>query len=289
MNTVLNKIIHPIIIPTPLFLDRFGNQNQYKSMNPSLWIDQDTGEYVLLIRNVNYARYPNKKFTLFEYSSESHYCIMRGEINQGFESSVSPLEIIWNLPRYNSWWKGVEDVRFIDRNNILCCIPECNHNSPGIFRASLIDNQIMNIKKCEPSQKEKNWMPFSSEKVVYSVNPFVIKQINEDIKETIPLTTEQDSDLCGWHGSTNGIIIGEYLVFLIHHNTDKQVLNRWLLVHQQNKCIKYSVPFVFFGHSFIEFACSLCQYRNKIYISLGVNDSSAFIVEIEAESILTMC
>ena len=63
---------------------------------------------------------------------------------------------------------------------------------------------------CYPNIVEKNWMPYidtlNNEKVIYSLNPFCIKNIIEETLEKIELNENLRKLLEGYHGSTNGII-----------------------------------------------------------------------------------
>jgi len=88
----------------------------------------------------------------------------------------------------------------------------------------------------------------------------------------------------GYHGSTNGIKIDENILFLVHTNLEK-VYNKWILFNPNTDEIKVSNPFVFFNNSYIEFACSLCLYNERLFVSLGVNDDKAFILEVNLEKI----
>jgi hypothetical protein len=73
-------------------------------------------------------------------------------------------------------------------------------------------------------------------------------------------------------------------MFLIHENRDR-VYSKWLLYNPKTKQTTYSKEFVFFKNSYIEFTCSLAKYKNRIFVSLGVNDNRAFIIEIGMDSI----
>ena len=276
------KNIFPIIIPTLNYHDRFNNQNSYVEMNPSLYINPD-GSFIILVRTINYLKHQNKSFTVYENSSISLYSVMRGKIEDNFNldnAEVKNIEVQYNIQRYKSLWYGVEDIRFIDENTILACIPECNNGSPCIFKGKLNENVISSFEKCNPSVCEKNWMPFD-QKVIYSVSPFVIKSILENDMEEIKC------DLNGWHGSSNGIdFLGDKL-FLIHKNNDR-VYNKWLRFNPNTKKITYSNDFVFFKDSYLEFTCSLAKYKERIFVSVGVNDNKAFIVEIEKDVILKL-
>ena len=64
MNIIAKEHIFPIIIKTQCYKDRFENQNGFIEMNPSLYISED-GSYTILVRTVNYLKYPNNKFTIY--------------------------------------------------------------------------------------------------------------------------------------------------------------------------------------------------------------------------------
>lgn len=285
MNIIKKTNIFPIVIKTQQYKDRFGNHNGFVEMNPSIHISEN-GSYTILVRTVNYVKYPNNRFTVYGNTSTSIYSILRGKIeNDRFHLdnyTSDTLDIQYNIPTQPSLWNGVEDIRFIDDTTIVACIPECNNGSPCIFAAKLQDNILSSFQKCSPNILEKNWMPYFHEtpKIVYSVSPFVIKSVVEDDREEIPLNNDQFDELRGWHGSSNAVDYKEnQKLFLIHKNEDR-VYSRWLLFNPVTKKVSYSKKFIFIKDSYIEFTCSLTAYKNSIYVGLGVNDNRAYIVEV---------
>ena len=301
MNIIGKEHIFPIILKTIYYEDRFGNINGFIEMNPSLHISDD-GSYIILVRIVNYLKYPNNKFTVYGFIhpkpythvSDSKYIIIRGTIDAPAifnldNYDVQPLDIEYNIPASLSMWTGIEDIRFITDKVVIACIPECNDGTPCIFGAVLKDNTLTSFIKCNPNVTEKNWMPYIDEKpkVIYSISPFIIKSIVEDDKEEIILSEEKICDLSGWHGSSNGIDFRNSKLFLIHRNEDR-VYSRWLLFNPITKEVSYSKKFVFFKDSYIEFTCSLAKYNDKIYVSLGVNDNKAYIIEVLQAEIMKL-
>ena len=290
MNIINKKHIFPVIVPTEQYQDRFGNQNSYIEMNPSLYI-KDDGSFIILVRTVNYLKYKNKSFTIYGNSSNSIYSIMRGQLEDGQmildNCDVRRLDVKYNIPHQWSLWYGIEDVRFVDDVTVLACIPECNNSNPCIFKGTLTDNVLTSFEKCSPSQIEKNWMPYEPSKVIYSVSPFIIKSIVEDDREEIPLSEADKRELEGWHGSSNGIDFNGDKLFLIHKNNER-VMNRWLLLNEETKSVRYSKEFVFFKDSYFEFTCSLAKYEDRIWASIGVNDNKAFIVEMSQDEIMKL-
>jgi hypothetical protein len=299
MNIIVKESIFPIIIKTECYEDRFGNQNGFIEMNPSLCISED-GSYIILVRTVNYLKYPNNRFTVYGFKhpepythvSDSKYTIIRGKINDTFNLdnyTVEPLDIQYNTKPTLSMWSGVEDIRFITDTVIIGCIPECNDGTPCIFGGILKDNTISSFMKCSPNISEKNWMPYIHEKpkVIYSISPFIIKSIVEDDREEIILSNEQIKELSGWHGSSNGIDFRNSKLFLIH-KTEDRVYSRWLFFNPTTKEVSYSKKFMFFKDSYLEFTCSLAKYNDKLYISLGVNDNKAYIVQVLQAEIMKL-
>ena len=280
------KSIIPIIVPQTCFIDKYNNINSYVEMNPSINIE-DNGDVTILVRCVNYRKFKEKQFTMFNNTSNSIYYIANGKIIDGkinvetFDFKL--VEYDYGMATYPTYWRGLEDIRFIDKNNILVTIPELNiSGNPSIFKANLNNNSITNFETCYPNITEKNWMPYydiENHKVIYSLDPFTIKSIEDNNIEEVELTETNKSILKGYHGSTNDISVNKYdRLFLIHLNKDITI-HRWLLFNIKTKEIKLSYEFTFFKNSYIEFTCSLTKYKEQIFISIGVNDDKAFIIE----------
>ena len=290
MNTFPVHNCSPVLTPQTQFQDRFGHPNAYFDMNPSLTISS-SGEFTILVRRINYRKFQDRQFILYEPKSISSYTVLRGTISKTgsvFSSTSmtdSPLTVQWTIPSHPTYWLGIEDVRFCDSSTVLFAAPEKNPSgNPCIFRGTLEGSTIHSIVRCEPSSIEKNWMPFEVngiQSVVYSVYPFQIKDITSDTKQTIA-TYES---LQEYHGSTNGIVYNTvWRLFLIHRNKERTI-HRWLLYNPISHEIRYSEPFVFFQYSYIEFPCSLCEYNGLLYVSLGVNDDKAYVLTIEKSAV----
>lgn len=282
------KDVIPIIIPQICFNDKYDNINNYVEMNPSLFIDEK-GNVRILVRCVNYKKLPDKHFTLYESKSNSIYYNITGIIHDSDKLDIETfdytiLDYEYNLPIFPSYWRGLEDIRFIDANNILVIIPELNEGgNPSILKAEINNNRITHFCHCKPNIVEKNWMPYfnntNNYKVIYSLHPFIIKSIENDDLQEIELSETTKNKLVGYHGSTNGITINKYeRLFLIHINRNI-THHRWLLFNIKTNTITLSEEFVFFKNSYIEFTCSLVNYNNRIFVSIGVNDNKAFIIE----------
>ena len=296
MSQILAKRnIHPIVLPSAFFTDRFGMPNALIDMNPSMYIDTE-GNVTILVRRINYRKFHNKQFTIYGQSSNSTYSILTGKLDNSLNLDlfiVKNLEYVYNRPIFPTYWKGLEDIRFVNQGLVLAIIPECNpRGNPSIFRAALTDNTLHSFTDCLPNNIEKNWMPFidsdNTEKVIYSLSPFRIKSIDTDQFTNIQISELDASLLKGYNGSTNGIRWQDnQILFLIHTNLERTV-HRWLLFDLITRIIQLSKEFIFFQHSYIEFPISLCEYKDIIYISMGLNDDKAFIVETDSDAIKTV-
>lgn len=289
MKIFPKNYIYPIITTQQTFKDKYNNTNAYIDMNPSLYISKE-GNVTILVRKINYSKYFNKDFTLFENQSNSKYSVIRCKINEKSQIDIDnaiycDIEHEYNIPTYYTYWKGLEDIRFIDENNILTIVPELNSSgNPSIFVAKIDNNKINSFESCKPGDVEKNWMPYinnnGQNKVIYKLSPFSIKSILDNDIEVIKLPQNIEDSIKGYHGSTNGITYNNSVLFLIHINRERSY-HKWLLFNTTTNTVKTSNEFVFFSNSYIEFPCSLCSYNNKIFLSLGVNDNKAYIIETD--------
>jgi len=288
------KYINPIIVPSTCFVDNFNKMNALFVMNPSLFITKH-GDVYILIRNINYRKFSNKEFTLYDIlRSKSYYSLLKGKIYENKPLNLDLFDfknvnVNYNLRTYDSYWLGLEDIRFTNEDTLLTIVPELHvGGKPALFKASFnsIDAEIHSFIECLPNNRsEKNWMPYTDdnneEKVIYSLHPFKIKSIDKDDLQEICTLDE----LNNYHGSSNGILYkGKYRLFLIHSNRDR-VYNRFILFDPNINDVVLSKPFLFFKYSFIEFTCSLCIYNERIFVSLGVDDSTAYIIELEKTTI----
>ena len=272
----------PIVLPKERYRDRFGEPSAFLDTNPSMYIHKD-GTVTLLVRRVNYRKYADKTFSLGSFPSQSKYVIAKGNVGDLSRWTFEPMLIEYGVPTYRSYWVGPEDIRFLSENTVIATIPECNPSgNPAIFRARL-DGSVMNsVKPCYPNTTEKNWMPYtdhdSTTKVLYSVSPLRMK----DVEAAEIINCGEFAELAGYHGSTNGVSYkGDHRLFLIHVNRERSY-HRWLLFHPSKKTVQVSDEFVFFQHYYIEFPVSLCEYAGKLYVSMGVNDEAAYILELDA-------
>lgn len=295
MSLFPKKEVIPIIVPQMTYLDKYNDVNNYVEMNPSIYIN-DSGEVTILVRCVNYKKLQSRVFTLYGNVSITIYYKVTGNIKDNEKLNIENfdyniLSYDYNLPVYPTYWKGMEDIRFINEKEILVNVPELhNGGKPTILKADIIENTVTNFTPCCPNTgDEKNWMPYkdiSTDKVIYSLNPFLIKSIEQDDFEEIEISQSMKEKLKGYHGSTNGVALNKYeRLFLVHLNREV-ITHRWLVYNIKTRSILISDEFVFFKNAYIEFTCSLAKFGDRFFVSVGVNDDKAYIIEVASEDII---
>jgi hypothetical protein len=296
MHYISIKNISPILLREDFFMDKHNLPASYLSTNPSMHIDQQ-GEVSILVRCVNYRRYPYNYFVMHHDKTISKTKLLKGKIEENKLLNLNNfedynIEYQYNIPQYHTEWLGLEDIRFINEKDILVIIPECNpHGKPSLFKAILEKAKIHSFIPCYPNHREKNWMPYSDndcyDYVIYKSYPFQIKKIVED--EFLDIQLQENilyDELKGYNGSTNGVKYkgSNQRLFLIHLNGEK-TKHRFIIYNIISHQIYISKEFSFFKHTYIEFPISLCEYNCRYFISMGVDDNKAYIVEITEESI----
>lgn len=262
-----------IVVPQRFYTDRHGNPNAYRDHSCSLNIN-DEGQFTCLIRQVNCQSYVNHTYHVGESKQQSRYIAL-------INNQVYAVEYNWGeFEEYATYWKGMEDVRFIDEQQILVVVPERNEGGmPCQFLAQLEFNEyyftIRLISKLYPCSMEKHWLPFGDQ-VIYSLNPLIIKSIDQDDREELEMSTELVNKLTDYSGGTNGVLLNMEYVFLIHKHEGKSE-HRWMKMNVYDLSIKLSEPFFFYQHAYYEYACSLSVYENKLYIALSVNGDKVMI------------
>jgi len=290
------KNTYPILLKEEFFIDKHNLPASYLSTNPSMFINKE-GEVTILVRCVNYRRYPNNFFIVHNNQSISKTKLLKGKIEENKLLNLNNfidmnIQYDYNIPSYHSLWLGLEDIRFINEKELLVIIPECNPNgNPSIFKATLEEDKIHSFITCYPNQKEKNWMPYSDNEgndyVIYYAYPFKIKKIVEE--EFVDVQLQENTlyeSLKRYNGSTNGIKFkgSNQRLFLLHCNGDK-IKHRFIIFNIVYNEIYISKEFSFFKNTYIEFPLSLCEYNNRYFVSMGIDDNKAYIVEITEESI----
>lgn len=283
MIQITKKVI-PIICPEYFYYDRFGHPNAYKQCNCSLYYNQETKDITVLVRLINYTKFSNASFVVGGSFSDSIYYLLTGKSFDDLQAILVKYD--WNdFPFVNTHWRGLEDIRFVNQHTLMVtCCERNDDGKPCLFLASLENNVIKLQMRMNPHVLEKNWMPFE-DKVIYQVSPFIVKSLVIDDRQTLPIGENLEKLLRDYHGSTNGIPYELGYLFLIHKN-EKKSIHRWLFYDPKDHKVTVSDPFVFFQYSFYEYPyCMSRKDKDHVFVSMGVNESLNYILEISIHDI----
>src|SRR5579872_819355 len=176
---------YPLASPNVTFIDKHGEPNAFLECNASLFLQE--GEcFILLVRLINYRKFSDRSYKVAKDFSESRYLICRG-VGDSFDTEIfEELKFEALIPLYEAYWRGYEDIRFIDEKRLLVTIPQASPTGKPIVCLASLNGRIVTVSSVlNPHVQEKNWMPFSfmgADLVVYSVSPLAIKSLaNDDI------------------------------------------------------------------------------------------------------------
>ena len=198
---------------------------------------------------------------------------------------------------------GLEDARIVNWNNTyyLCGVRrDTKTNGEGRIELSKIlitENSVKEINRyrIEPpgeySYCEKNWMPINNLPFhfVKWTNPTEVIKVDLEnlISEQVFLSDKISPLQRDIRGGSNVITLGEYNLALTHEvnlfkselgKKDAQYYHRFIVWDKDFNIIKISKEFKFLT-GMIEFACGLAIKENKIFITFGFQDNSAYILE----------
>lgn len=290
----------------PIIINKITTKRKstfYQQMNVSFpeHVSSDNKELDILVRCVDYEKYPDYTFKL--YNDQSNSCYIYNIIPIEDPNNIKTIGKIIdtsNCRTYQSYWAGFEDIRFITSDKILVTTTNLHPSGyPRVFladfdRATCSINNII-LLNYESHLDQKNWLPFNKTdggtNVIYSVYPLIVLFVSWKGECSVLEKINVDPVLSGYHGSTNGVIFPntDHFLFLIHKtvtNNTPYVIHRWLLLSKDLTNVRFSAPFKFFQNSYIEFPCSIRWNNNdELWVGLGVNDNSSFIAVLSYDEI----
>lgn len=279
--------------------------------NPSVFID---GENVLLnVRKVQYMLYHSEYAQKFQmYCSPLVYLNPENDITLTTTNYLCKLDpntltidsfekVDTSLLDKKPMWEfvGLEDARVVKWNNKTYLIGvrrDTTTNGEGRMEFSEIVNgkeiNRVRIEPPTPSYCEKNWMPIIDMPFhfVKWTNPTEIVKVDLSKKtsETIILTYKKEGFPRDIRGGSQVIPYKNYRIALTHEvdlfyneqgKKDAQYFHRFIVWDEHWNIAYESEEFKFFGAN-IEFSCGMALQEDNLLISIGFQDSSAFLVKM---------
>jgi len=260
--------------------------------NPSI-LKTEYG-FLINIRHVNYILGENQKYQLYDGTIKTRNFLCKFDDNYNF---MGANEIEDDLNNYNFYIKGLEDLRLYqyDKNTVRasCTSLEFN-NRPRIYDLDIIwtgtkytysKEHLSIMFDKQMNRQEKNWLFITPDKILYSLEPFIII----DKQGTILYNNQLDVSLSDLrNGAITHLGDDNYLMVAHHHFNEtfgRKYLNKliWLKIPENLEGIKVlaiTPSFTIFDSN-VEFISGIVVKNNKIILTVGVEDREAFLLEID--------
>lgn len=300
--------IKPLLIP-------FELSKGTGIMNPSIFIEDGKikmnvrGVQYLILHSENTQRFPSRWGPLAYMNPENDMHLRTTNFYVELSSELEPTRITQvdtsKLDVEPVWeFIGLEDVRLVkwDGKYWYCGVRR-DTKTNGEGRIELSEIQIdehgvreINRYRIEPpipgSYCEKNWMPVIDKPFhfVKWTNPTELVKV--DIN-SLSSTTEYSSkytipNLPDLRGGSSVIHYGKHYIAITHDvrlfknelgQKDAFYFHRFVVWDENWNLIKVTNPFTFMDCR-IEFCCGLGIIGDKVFVSFGVQDNAAYILEI---------
>lgn len=157
----------------------------------------------------------------------------------------------------------------------------------------VIVNGTQNRKLTNSSEKFKNWNFFEDKSgellLLTDINPFTIRKTNFDGKVEIVVRHPPDYRLENLRCTSKPIPFGkDELLTIAHNKTPLRSIASYFVAFRNEypfNVTRVSHEIRFFG-TFVEFCSGLERVGDQIYVGIGVNDYSGFVLEIQEADIL---
>jgi len=284
----------------------FFAEGYWKPFNPCVRRDGD--RYVISMRTANYETNNAQHYT---YRAQDGYIITRNviaDLGANYEilrDRRAPMELV--IPgemviNRDTNIHGVEDCRWLGTNSVIATSRQFGKTDMNRMVRVDFDYDTRTVNKITPLtapvvrediECQKNWLPFlwkGQEVFIYRINPFTIFTVGgEKILEWAPTGT---ITLDGLRGSaapsawTSATAPSEALIIVAHfsHYGDngRHYYHRFITLDSELKPVRISKIFVVTDEP-IQYVAGMCQSLTpgNYTISYGVNDSQAWLVEVE--------
>ncbi len=251
--------------------------------NPSI-IQIDNG-YLCNIRASNYIYDPNFKFLEDTIHLSDHHLLTLDEHFKITETII--LKDITNNVYYDSFVKGIDDLRLINNHQFLCSHGNFNNHKTiqqclGTFNDEGHVTSLVPLPGPDQYRHEKNWLPFYDKEllVIYMVHPFTLYKIENNHVVKIKEINLTDKNLSEFRGSAPPIPYQSGWLCTVHQVVNLCYFHRFVWFDQNFTTIVYSVPF-YFEHKGIEFNLGMCHSENGLLMTYSVLDNNAKLITID--------
>lgn len=306
---VLGNLFYHRRLPVD-FIDKYF----VSAANPSIFYDETSGLFYILVRNTNYRLKKNKK--------GGTECTPVKAANNTFETRNfitvcrNPMEdnLEWYLiketkRKFYSNKHGMEDCRLVKwRNKFYLSGTLRDWNTAGVGRIVLmelnnrweeVNHYILEGTCGDTSFCEKNYQPILDKPYHYAVStdPVVINRYSlSDLRATYLKGTSGmcvgTSMLGAFRGSSQLVPYEDGYISIVHNsesdeNTQHHYYHYFVIWDKDFNVIRISQPYKFEGEP-VEFCCGMAIKDDFAYITYSVMDKDASIMRIPMADILSL-
>jgi len=295
-------------------------------LNPSVFVDPDTGAIMAVVRHINYTLYHSENKQFRHQYGPLTYVHPEDDVNLRTDNYLCVFDQNLNLVKchhidtqHNDLppkWKfiGVEDARLFKWQGkfyVSGVRRDTEHTGQGrmdLVEISITDDAVTEISRFRipgPGNNhtycEKNWMPVLDQPYHYVKwsNPTEVVQVDPDQKTCVTVHVDQTKAVSmpnDLRGSSQVVPWGDYYVAITHEveffqsqqgQKDGRYRHRFILWDRTWNLLAESETFDFMTGE-IEFACGLALHQGQFIISFGFQDNAAFLLTVPESVVIDM-
>lgn len=267
------------------------------------FVKTDSSKYCVNVRYVNYRIQPDGSYLMMENGILSRDNAVRTRNFVGWTNSefqfLGPLNEmeIKDPPPNSVHIKGLEDVRLFRKGEqtwYTATTMEYSYNGRIRQHMGLYDtvsHQFTHNQSLKPpteTECEKNWIPYKSDKIIYSWHPFKIGHLENS---TLVIDSEQVTPnfLTNMRGSTtlveeNGFYWG--LTHCVMYQQPRKYYHMMVKIDAStDKLVGFTQPF-YFNSNHIEYCLAFEKKDDTCYTIISQNDCDPIFVEFSCKNLI---
>ncbi len=283
MENIYNYI-KPIPYIKKIMLNCSMNPNRLPN-NPSI-LKLKNGDYMCNIRCLNYIHDPHFRFLDVNIHLSDHMLLT---LSPDFmiKKTVQLIDKTDNV-YYDSFVKGVDDLRLIDDHRFICVHGNFNtkrlvEQCLGTFNDKGEITKLIPLKGPNPWRHEKNWLPYIKDDelyIIYSFNPFTMYKVNEetgDLSLYKSIVLVENFDM---RGSASFIPYKGGLLATVHQSHNHCYMQRFIWMDYDFTVLKYSIPF-YFQKKGLQYSMGMCHSDDGLILTNSIEETNPNIAIID--------
>lgn len=248
--------------------------------NPS--IIQMNENYLLNIRCSNYVYDPYFRFLEGNIHLSDHHLLTLDANFNIIKTEV--LKDVTNNIYYDSFVRGIDDLRLIDNQHFLCSHGNLNdHQTIQQCLGTFVNGNVTSLIPLLGPDKyrhEKNWLPFMNNGLymIYMINPFILYKYDQGLIKIKEIKLS-DKNL-DFRGSAPPIPYKNGWLATAHQVANMQYYHRFIWFDLEFTTIKYSIPF-YFEIQGIEFNLGMCHSPQGLVMTYSVWDNHPKLIIVD--------